>query len=176
LYSKHTGLHFFFSNKFHHGHKNYKNFKWETEGEHKGEIVEFIHTGSTDEEYLPINLSITKNVLTILIISFLMCWIFISIARRYQKYPDKAPKGSQNLFEPIILFIKNEIAIPSIGEKHHMRFMPFLLTAFFFIWFSNMLGLIPVFPGGANVTGNIAVTMVLALFTFTLTTITANKH
>jgi F-type H+-transporting ATPase subunit a len=82
----------------------------------------------------------------------------------------------QNFLEPIILFVKNDIIIPSIGEKHYQRFMPYLLTVFFFIMFNNMLGLIPIFPGGANLTGNIAVTMVLALFTFVITNVSANKH
>jgi len=87
-----------------------------------------------------------------------------------------APRGLQNLFEPIILFIRDEVAKPAIGEKKFEKFMPFLLTAFFFILINNLLGLIPVFPFGANVTGNIAVTLVLALFTFFITSINGNKH
>ena len=82
----------------------------------------------------------------------------------------------QNLLEPIILFIRDDIARPSIGEHKYERFMPFLLTVFFFIWFNNMIGLIPIFPGGANVTGSISVTMVLALFTFVITTISGNRN
>jgi len=100
----------------------------------------------------------------------------ISIAKQYKKRPNSAPTGIQNMLEPIVLFVRDEIALPSLGEKQYQRFMPFLLTLFFFIWFANMLGLIPIFPGGANVTGNIAVTMVLAVFTFVVITVNGNKH
>jgi len=177
LYSEQKGLNIFLSSKFHHGKEPYRGFKWEHEGKYKGKIVELGSNGEVLEENpLPYNFSITKLVLSIFIASILICWIFISIGRKYKKGFDKAPTGMQNLFEPIILFIKDDIAIPSIGEKHYARFMPFLLTVFFFIWINNMMGLIPIFPGGANVTGNIAVTMVLALFTFVITTINGNKH
>jgi len=82
----------------------------------------------------------------------------------------------QNLFEPIILFVRDDVAKPAIGEKKFEKFMPFLLTVFFFILINNILGLIPVFPFGANVTGNIGVTLVLALFTFFITTFSTNHH
>jgi F-type H+-transporting ATPase subunit a len=78
--------------------------------------------------------------------------------------------------EPFIIFVRDEIAIPSIGHKNYERFMPYLLSVFFFIWINNMMGLIPIFPGGANVTGNITVTMLLAFFTFTITSISGNKN
>lgn len=177
LYSQKSGLHIFMSSKFHHGHEVYKGFKLMKEGKYKGKIIEVDEAGTESENIiLPINLSITKNVLTILMVSLLMCFLFIAIGQKYKKNPEKAPSGAQNLFEPVILFVKNEIALPSIGERKYSRFMPFLLTVFFFILFCNLLGLIPIFPGGANVTGNIAVTMVLALFTFFITHLTANKH
>ncbi|RPH32403.1 MAG: ATP synthase F0 subunit A [Bacteroidales bacterium] len=177
LYSEQKGLNIFLSSKFHHGAESYKGFKWEHEGKYKGKIVELNDNGEILEENpLPWNFSITKLVLSIFIASTLLCWIFISIARKYKSGVNKAPTGIQNLFEPIILFVVNDIAIPSIGEKKYQRFLPFLLTVFFFIWFNNMLGLIPIFPGGANVTGNIAVTMVLALFTFVIVTINGNKN
>jgi len=98
------------------------------------------------------DLSITKNVASMLISAILLLAIFIGIGKRYAENPHRAPKGIQSLFEPIILFVRDEIAINNIGKKHYKRFMPYLLTVFFFIWFNNMLGLI---PGGANVTGNI---------------------
>lgn len=82
----------------------------------------------------------------------------------------------QSLLEPLILFIRDDIAKSSIGEKKYEKYMPYLLTIFFFIFLNNILGLIPIFPGGANVTGNIAVTMVMAVFTFILTTVSGNKH
>lgn len=177
LYSKQKGINIFLSSKFHHGKESYNGFKWEKEGKYSGKIVELNSSGAILEENpLPWNFSITKLVLSILFASILLCWIFISIARKYKTGFDKAPTGVQNLFEPIILFVINDIAIPSIGEKKYQRFLPFLLSVFFFIWFNNMLGLIPLFPGGANVTGNIAVTMVLALFTFVITTVNGNKH
>lgn len=173
LYSKKTGLHVFLSNKFHHEHGVYKYFKIETEGKFKGKIVQLNENGMLDEKNpLPYNFSITKNAFSILFTSVLLLVIFIGIARMYKKNPDSAPKGLQNVFEPFIIFIRDEIAIPSIGEKRYIHFMPFLLTLFFFIWFSNLLGLIPLFPGGANVTGNISVTMALALFAF----FTINRH
>jgi len=100
----------------------------------------------------------------------------LTVARNAKNNKGKAPSGLQNLFEPIIIFIRDEIAKEAIGEKEHERFMPFLLSLFFFILVNNFMGLIPIPPFGANVTGNIAVTMVLALFTFGVTTISGNKH
>jgi len=177
LYSSQKGLNIFLSSKFHHGKEVYNGFKWEKEGKYKGKIVELNANGEVLEENpLPWNFSITKLVFSLLLASTLICLIFVSIGRKYKKGEDTAPTGIQNLFEPIILFVKNDIVIPSIGEKHYQRFMPYLLTVFFFIMFNNMLGLIPIFPGGANLTGNIAVTMVLALFTFVITNVNANKH
>jgi F-type H+-transporting ATPase subunit a len=94
----------------------------------------------------------------------------------YRKNEGEAPSGVQSVLEPIILFVRDDIAKPSIGEKKYLRYMPFLLTLFFFIFINNLLGLVPIFPGGANVTGNIAVTMVLAVFTFLITSFSANKN
>lgn len=177
LYSHNSGLHLFLSNKFHTSDGIYNGFKIEKEGKYKGKIVELSDSGEIDEtKSLPLNFSLTKNAITVLFVCFLLCWIFISIGNKYKRNSNVAPTGLQNLFEPIILFVKNEIAIPSIGERKHLRFMPFLLTMFFFIWITNMLGLIPIFPGGANVTGNIAVTLSLALFTFVVVNINGNKH
>jgi F-type H+-transporting ATPase subunit a len=173
VYSKSKGLNVFMFSKFHHGHKDYKGFRFEMHGENEGKIVEINDDGSTQSPFL--NLSFTKNAFAILISCLLLLWLFISVARAYKKRPNKAPTGMQNLVEPIILFIRDDIAIPSIGEKKAERFLPFLLSIFFFIWINNMMGLIPIFPGGANVTGNITVTMLLALFTFSITTINGNK-
>ena len=121
-----------------------------------------------------IDLSITKTVAGILLTIVLMFIIFGSIAKRYKSNPNVAPKGLQSFMEPLVLFIRDEVAKPSIGPRYE-RFLPFLLTIFFFIWISNMLGLIP-FIGGFNITGNIAVTLVLALFVFVITTVNANKN
>ena len=111
-----------------------------------------------------------------MISALLMLLIFISIARAYANNRNKAPKGIQSMLEPLIIFIRDDIAKSSIGEKKYEKYMPYLLTIFFFIFLNNILGLIPIFPGGANVTGNIAVTMVMAVFTFILTTVNGNKH
>jgi len=122
-----------------------------------------------------IDISITKNVASLLLSILLLCIVFITVARAYTKNKGKAPKGLQSFLEPLILFIRDEVVKPSIGHKAD-KFLPFLLTVFFFIFFNNLLGLIPFFPGGANVTGNIAVTMVLALFTFFITSFSASKQ
>ncbi|HRY32687.1 MAG TPA: F0F1 ATP synthase subunit A [Bacteroidales bacterium] len=167
----------FMSSKFHHGHEAYKGYMISPEGEHKGKIVR-TKEGLAEEDAaasLPLDFSVTRNVLSLFISVVLLLVIFISIARRYQKNRDEAPRGLQSLLEPLILFIRDEIALPSIGPAKYERYMPYLLTLFFFIFFNNLMGLIPFFPGGANLTGNIAVTMVLALFTFVITTFSGNR-
>jgi F-type H+-transporting ATPase subunit a len=122
----------------------------------------------------PIDFSITKTVFGLFLVIVIMFIVFVGAARKYAKNPGKAPSGLQNALEPFILFIRDEVARPSIG-KHADRFVPFLLTVFFFIWTSNMFGLIP-FIGGFNITGTIGVTAVLAFLVFVLTTINGNKH
>ena len=174
IYSETKGWNIFMYSKFHHGHEDYKGFRYESHGDNKGNIVEIMGDGTTA---LPkLDLSFSKNVLAIMFSLILLLWVFLSVAKAYSRRPDKAPTGMQNLLEPIILFIRDDIARPSIGEHKYEKFMPFLLTVFFFIWFNNMIGLIPIFPGGANVTGSISVTMVLALFTFVITTISGNRN
>jgi len=174
LYSKSNGLNVFMSSRFHHGHEAYKNFRIEHEGKNDGKIVELNDQGEIID--LPIDLSITKAVAGIFVSVIAMLLIFLNIAKTAKRNVNRAPSGMQNLFEPIILFIRDEVAKPAIGAKRFERFMPFLLTVFFFILINNLFGLIPIFPFGANVTGNIAVTMVLALFTFFITTFNTNKH
>lgn len=175
LISKNQGLVIFMSSKFHHGHKPYEyngsQFQLITEGEQKGTIVEIDEAGNVTQ---PFDLSITKNIAALIFSAILIMWLFLSIAKRYKQRPNKAPKGIQSLLEPIIIFIRDEVAKPSIGHRYEY-FMPYLLTLFFFIWINNMLGLVPIIPGGANLTGDIAVTMVLALFTFVITTIKGTK-
>jgi F-type H+-transporting ATPase subunit a len=123
----------------------------------------------------PLDLSITKNVVSLFISVILLLIIFTSIAKAYKKREGKAPKGLQSILEPIILFVRDDIAKPQLGYRY-AAFMPYLLTVFFFVWLNNLMGLIPFFPGGANLTGNIAVTMMLALCTFILTTVNGNKN
>ena len=180
VYSKcpelHKGksLHVFMSSKFHHGHSDYKGFRISQSEEYEGKIVEFGPDGK--ELGKPIDFSITKTVAGVFISVIVLLWIFLAVARSAKRNRGKAPGGLQNFVEPVIVFIRDEVARPAIGEKKYEKFMPFLLTLFFFILINNILGLIPIFPFGANVTGNIAVTMVLALFTFLITNISGNKH
>ncbi|HLR50203.1 MAG TPA: F0F1 ATP synthase subunit A [Candidatus Sphingobacterium stercoripullorum] len=124
----------------------------------------------------PIDFSITKNVFSLLFAVALLLWLFLAVAKGYKKNAGKAPKGIQSFMEPIILFVRDEIARPNIPGDKYERYMPFLLTVFFFIWLNNMLGLIPFFPGSANVTGNIAVTAILALITLLITLFSGNKN
>lgn len=132
--------------------------------DHHGKIV------STEGRSF-LNFSITKNVASLFLSVILLFGVFFSVANGFQKRKGAAPAGIQSFFEPIIVFIRDEIAIPNIGKKYE-RFLPYLLTVFFFIWFNNLLGLV---PGGANLTGNIAVTFSLAFITLLITTFSANK-
>ncbi|MBD1397254.1 F0F1 ATP synthase subunit A [Pontibacter sp. JH31] len=125
---------------------------------------------SADQSSL-LDFSITKNVASLFVSVALLFFVFFTIAGAYKKNPGKAPKGIQSFFEPIIIFIRDEIAKANIGPKYE-RYMPYLLTVFFFIWFNNLLGLM---PGGANLTGNIAVTLVLATLTLLITVFSGNK-
>lgn len=164
VYSESKGLKFFSSSNFKNEHHE--------EVPYQGLVLSHgkIHAENGEHIY---DISITKNVASLLISAVLLLSIFIGIGKKYQDNPHRAPKGIQSLFEPIIIFIRDEIAKPNIGEKHFRRFMPYLLTVFFFIWFNNVLGLI---PGGANVTGNIAVTLVLALIAFVITIFNGKKN
>ena len=123
----------------------------------------------------PLDFSLTKNTVTLLISVVILLLVFLNVANGYKKRAGKSPKGLQSWLEPIILFVRDDIAKPNLGHKYE-RFMPYLLTVFFFIWFNNMLGLVPFLPGGANLTGNIAVTVVLAIATFLLTVFNGNKY
>jgi F-type H+-transporting ATPase subunit a len=168
----------FMSSRFHHGHEAYNGYRLMMEGPNKGKIVKVLEDGITEDAAakIPWDFSITKNVLALFVSIILLCVVFISIGNKYKKNPDTAPKGLQSLLEPLILFVRDDIAIPGLGKEKYTRFMPYLLTIFFFIFFNNLLGLIPIFPGGANLTGNIAITMALALFTFVITTFIGNKN
>jgi len=168
----------FMSGKFEHGTKSYLGYKIEeAAGPNNGKIVKVLANGETDKiAKLPFDFSITKTVFAMLLSLVIMCLVFISVARTYRKHPNQAPKGLQSLLEPVILFVRDDIAKPSIGADRYARFMPFLLTVFFFILTNNIMGVIPLFPGGANVTGNIAVTMTLAVFTFIITSFSTDKN
>jgi len=167
LYSKQSGFHAFMSTGFHHGDHN--GFRIDADGPNKGKIVEL----STGERPL-LDLSITKNVLAIFVSMAIILWVFLSVAKAYKSRENQAPKGLQSLIEPLVLFVRDDIAHPAIGHKYKV-YMPYLLTLFFFILVNNLMGLIPFFPFGANVTGNIAVTLVLAVITFIITMYSSTK-
>jgi len=162
----------FSSSRFENPERTHNGFTLPLEGAHKGKII---RAGAAEGSPRVYDFSITKNVLALFISVILLAIIFISVARAYTKRRNEAPKGLQNALEPFILFIRDDIARAAIGEKKHEKFMPYLLTLFFFIFFNNLFGLVPFFPGGANLTGNIAVTLVLALMTFIITSFSANR-
>lgn len=198
------GAEFFMSGKFHHGHSVYHGYALGFTPEHNGKIVKLggkyaDYTGPLadiikDEGILKgddkgmealvdakatssiFDLSITKNVCSLIISIIILLWLFLKVAKQYKERENQAPRGAQGLVEPLILFIRDEVAIPSLGADRYQKFFPYLLTLFFFILVNNLMGLIPIFPGGANLTGNIAITGVLAVITFLLTSFSADKH
>ena len=143
--------------------------------EHHGKIYEKMADGS---EKRPIDLSITKTVLQIWIVVAVLLIVFLSCARWYKHHDEKseAPKGFVGMMEMFVMMIHDDVIKSSIGEKHYKKYAPYLLTVFFFIFTTNMIGLIPIFPGGANVTGNINITFFLALCTMLAINIFANKE
>jgi F-type H+-transporting ATPase subunit a len=176
LYTKESGVSVFSSKKLAHGN-TFKGFKLEEEGELKGKIVTVNSNKVVDEKNLPLDLSMTKAVVAMLFAALIGLFLFISMARSYKKTGVSAPKGIQSFLEPVILFVRDDIAIPNIGKHKYEKYMPYLLTAFFFILINNLMGLVPFPPPfGANVTGNIAVTFVLAFCTFIITQFSANKN
>lgn len=197
IYEPGKGLDIFLSTAFHHADENHL-----SRGKyyyHHGKLVitDLNTDGSlqTDEHGHPIgkheatlgdlisgnkhvfyNFSITKNVFGLLLGVSLLLIIFSTVAGKYKSNPDKAPSGLQGLLEILILFVQNDIVRQFIGDKHYQRFVPYILTLFFFILINNLLGLIPIFPGSANVTGNIAITMTLALLSLILVVANGSKH
>lgn len=173
------GLKVFSSSRFHHGeelaevegnyYKLYHSKIYKTDADGTLNYDEAHGDHPTNER--PLDFSITKSVVMMLITGLLLIWLFSSLARSYGKNGG-IPKGIGRFFEPVVLYIRDDIAIANIGEKKYKRYMPFLLTVFFFIWFLNMFGLTPL---GVNVTGNIAVTTALALLVFLLTNLTGTK-
>ncbi|HEX8563932.1 MAG TPA: F0F1 ATP synthase subunit A [Flavobacterium sp.] len=173
-----NGLHVFSSSKFDHGNAvaesngNYyvlghdeKIYKTDAAGTLTGDA----HHPTNVK---PIDFSITKSVLTMFAVAILMFMLFTSLAKSFAKNGGISA-GLGRIFEPIVLYIRDEIAIPNIGEKHYKKYMSYLLTIFFFVWFLNIFGLTPL---GINATGNIAITAGLAILTFIITNLTANKN
>jgi F-type H+-transporting ATPase subunit a len=172
-----NGFQFFSSYKFHNG---------EEVAEHNGNFYVLHHekiyktdaSGKLNEEHghptnvRPLDLSITKSVIGIIGVALLMFFLFTGLAKSYAKNGGIS-KGVGRFFEPLVLYIRDEIAIPNIGEKNYKKYMSYLLTIFFFILFLNILGLTPL---GFNVTGNFTITASLAILTYLITTLTANKN
>ena len=173
---KNSGWHLFSSARFEHGHATYQGFYLSQEGDYRGKIVEKDASGN---EIRPLDISLTKNACSLLLTSALLIFLIMSCARWYkqrQGKPEEAsPGGFIALIEMLIMTIVNDVIKPCIG-KNYKRYVPYLLTVFFFIFTNNLVGIIPVFPGGANVTGNIAVTCVLAIFTFIIVNIYGTKE
>lgn len=166
LYSEDRGLEVFSSSKLDH-EATYEGYKLV-----HGKVHRVNEAGEEDHHAKVYDFSITKNVASLLLSAVLLLVIFFSVSGGYQKNKGKAPSGLQSFIEPIILFVRDEVAKPSIGPKYE-RYLPYLLTLFFFILVNNLLGLL---PGAANLTGNIAVTMTLAVITFLIVNFSGNKH
>jgi F-type H+-transporting ATPase subunit a len=139
--------------------------------EYDGYVLEHEHISLADGGSV-LDLSITKNVAALIMNAIIMLLVFTAVARGFKKNAGKAPSGIQSLFEPIIIYIRDEVIKPNIGHGYE-KYVPYLLSLFFFIWFGNLIGLM---PGAANLTGNIAVTAVLAIFTFIITNISGNAN
>ncbi len=169
LYSKHSGLHIFSSHEIYKRQEGFP-FYIQKEGLNKEKIIEVLPDGS---EYVPFDVSITKTVTGSIIVALILLIFFISGSRKTIKNPMSVPKGMQNVVEPLVLFVRDDIAKPFAGTKYK-TYMPFLLTIFNFILLANLIGLI--LPLELNITGNISVTCVLAVFTFIITTVSGNKH
>ncbi|MBP8066234.1 MAG: F0F1 ATP synthase subunit A [Flavobacterium sp.] len=179
-----NGLTIFSSEKFHHdntGHhvasvdgQNFVRYNEVIYYADKFEQLKEEDKNAFNFEARPLNFSITKNVFSMLMSVVILFLLFTAVARSYKKN-EKAPKGLAGFLEPLVLFVRNEIAIPNIGEHKYAKYMPYLLTIFFFIWINNLIGLIPFFPFSSNLTGNIYFTFVLAFITFVITTLSGNK-
>ena len=135
-----------------------------------------VENDATGEEIRPFDISITKNVLALFINSAILVAIMLGCARWYKRHEvsEGAPKGGVGMIEALVVMINDEVIKGCIGEDYR-RYAPYLLTAFFFVLVNNLMGILPIFPGGANVTGNIAITLVLALCTFLFTNICGTK-
>ena len=160
----------FSSAKLEHGHE-YKGFFIPTSGDYKGKVVELNAAG---QRVRPFDMSITKNVFGLLLSCAILLTIFLLMARAYKKNPLGVPNKGQSMMEAVIIYLQDDIIRPALGDKS-AKFSPYLLTVFFFILLNNLMGLVPIFPFGANLTGNLAVTMVLALFTYFITNIFGTK-
>ena len=185
LYSKQRGLDVFMSSKFHHGEENHRNYMMLTDEKIEAlhldpakynaqDILAITDNGAIDESVRVYDISLTRNVVQMILALVFFTWIMLSIAKKYQSGQGvtSAPKGAQGLLEPVIIFVRDEVAKPNLG-KSYVKYLPFLLTIFFFILINNIFGLI---PGSANVTGNIAFTVVLGIISFNVIMFSTNGH
>jgi F-type H+-transporting ATPase subunit a len=190
LYSPQRGLDVFMSSKFHHGEHAYSGYRLineeylkklvekgvdvDNENLSAGKIIAVDENDNWDKSIKFYDVSITRNVVQMILALTLLVWIMITIAKRYNKGHGvkSAPSGIQNLLEPVITFIRDEVAKPNLGDKWE-KYLPYVLTIFFFILINNLLGLI---PGSANVTGNIAFTLILGLISFLVILVSSKKH
>lgn len=179
-----NGISIFSSEKFHHDNSakievviDGQNFVRNEEVIYYSERYKLLSEddkGAFNFKARPLDFSITKNVFSMLMSAILIFLLFFFTARSYNKNK-LAPKGLAGFLEPLVVFVRDDIAIPNIGQKKASRYMPYLLTIFFFVWINNLIGLIPFFPFSSNLTGNIFFTFVLALITFVVTTLSGNK-
>jgi F0F1-type ATP synthase, subunit a len=165
--SSERGWFLFSSSRLSHG-ESYEDF-------YVGSKNKVVEINSLGEEVRPFDISLTKNAASILLVSAFLIIVFLTMARGYEKQPFRSRKGFIGSLEMLIISIHDDLIKPCVG-KDYKRFAPYLLTAFFFIFVNNLLGLVPIFPGGANVTGNIAVTLVLAVLTFFMTNFFGSKE
>jgi F-type H+-transporting ATPase subunit a len=190
LYTKEGGFKVFMSSKFHHGHTAHEGFRMldehylhqlteqgvdvKKEMLSVGKIIAVDQNDKWLSSVKVLDLSLTRNVVQMLIALFILTWLMLSIAKSYKKGlgVTSAPKGKQNLMEPVITFVRDEVAKPNLGHKYE-KYLPYLLTVFFFILINNVIGLI---PGTANVTGNIAFTAVLGVISFVVILFSSNSH
>lgn len=185
LYSPQKGFTSFMSSRFNHGEDMYNGYEQLTDEKisqlhldikkyNAGQIVAVNNQGEMDPSIKVYDFSLTRNVVQMIIALALLVLIMLTVARRYRSGQGitSAPKGIQNLIEPVIIFLRDDIAIPNLGNQYK-KYFPYLLTVFFFILINNLVGLI---PGSANVSGNIAFTLVLALISFIVIIFSSNKH
>ena len=174
LYSSRTGWVVFSSSVFHHADE-YNGFRISRSGNYEGKIVELDDYGN--ERRPTLDLSLTKTVVSVFIISLLLILIVVGTARWYRgrKPSDEAPRGFVGVMEMIIIMVVEGVIKPNVGSTYK-KYVPFLLTVFFMIFLTNLMGLLPIFPGGANVTGNISIALALALCTFVAVNVFGNKE
>lgn len=174
VYSSRTGWEVFLSSVFHE-QEEYKGFRISGSGVNEGKLVELDAEGNEQRPML--DLSLTKTVVSVFIISLMLIFVVLGVARWYKKRSpsDPAPRGFVGAMEMLIVMVVDNVIKPNVG-KTYKKYTSYLLTVFFFIFFTNLMGLLPIFPGGANVTGNIAVSLALALCTFIAVNLFGNKE